>query len=55
MPYGYEIDMNYLTKLITTHEHGVQNRPNYNKRVAVVRNNTNKEFVNWMFESVCES
>jgi hypothetical protein len=32
----YEIDMNYHSKLITTHKHSIQNRPNYNKRVAVV-------------------
>jgi NAD(P)-dependent dehydrogenase (short-subunit alcohol dehydrogenase family) len=32
----YEMDMDYHSKLITTHKHNIQDRPNYNKRVAVV-------------------
>jgi NAD(P)-dependent dehydrogenase (short-subunit alcohol dehydrogenase family) len=32
----YEMDMNYHSKLIATHKHNIQDRPNYNKRVAVV-------------------
>jgi NAD(P)-dependent dehydrogenase (short-subunit alcohol dehydrogenase family) len=36
IPYGSEIDMNYHSKLIKTHKHNIQDRPNYNKKVAVV-------------------
>jgi len=32
----YEIDMNDYSKLTMTHNHHLQNRPNYNKKVAVV-------------------
>jgi NAD(P)-dependent dehydrogenase (short-subunit alcohol dehydrogenase family) len=30
------MDMNYHSKLITTHKHSIQNRTNYNRMVAVV-------------------
>jgi NAD(P)-dependent dehydrogenase (short-subunit alcohol dehydrogenase family) len=35
IPYGYEMDMNYHSKL-TMKDNGLQNRPNYGNKVAVV-------------------
>jgi NAD(P)-dependent dehydrogenase (short-subunit alcohol dehydrogenase family) len=36
LPYGYEMDMNYHSKLTMTDGHRLQYRPNYSNKVAVV-------------------
>lgn len=36
IPYGYEMNMNYHSKLTMTDNHRIQHRPNYSNKVAVV-------------------